>query len=351
MPKNIIVCTDGTWNHPSAADLASQDFTPADTNVYKLFALLAGEAQLRSATSRVKTIQGQVAFYDDGVGADGIWAVRVAEGATGEGLELKLRDCYQFVSEAYEAGDRLYLLGFSRGAFTARSLGGMLTRCGVPAKSRLNGACASHAFDVYRRNSAAVTAQFRTDYQSQDVAIEVIGVWDTVGALGIPIALFSPLDHLLFRFYDTALHPNVRFGYHALAIDEKRESFTPTLWDVREGIEQVWFAGVHADIGGGYKETGLSDLTLAWMLRNLQPHGMLFRDLAFTPNGSPAILGDPLMTPMHDSYKPPFVTARPAVRAIPPSPTIHISVQQRCDKAQPPYRPTNLPPEPRAYVE
>ena len=151
MPKNIIVCTDGTWNHPSAADLASQDFTPADTNVYKLFALLAGEAQLRSATSRVKTIQGQVAFYDDGVGADGIWAVRVAEGATGAGLELKLRDCYQFVSEAYEAGDRLYLLGFSRGAFTARSLGGMLTRCGVPAKSRLNGACASHAFDVYRR--------------------------------------------------------------------------------------------------------------------------------------------------------------------------------------------------------
>ena len=108
---------------------------------------------------------------------------------------------------------------------------------------------------------------------------------------------------------------------------------------------------MHADIGGGYKETGLSDLTLAWMLRNLQPHGMLFRDLAFTPSGAPAIIGDSLMMPMHDSYKPPFVTARAAVRAVPPSPTIHISVQQRCDKALPPYRPTNLPPEPRTYVE
>lgn len=226
----------------------------------------------------------------------------------------------------------------------------MLTRCGVPAKSRLTAACASHAFDVYRRNSAAVTAQFRTDYQSQDVAIEVIGVWDTVGALGIPMALFSPLDHLLFRFYDTALHPNVRFGYHALAIDEKRESFTPTLWDAREGIEQVWFAGVHADIGGGYKETGLSDLTLAWMLRKLQPHGMLFGDRAFAQNGAPASSGDPQMMPMHDSYKPPFVTVRPAIRAIVPSAAIHVSVRQRWDKVQPPYRPGNLPPEPRTYV-
>ena len=351
MPKNIIVCTDGTWNHPTATDVTSENFTSADTNVFKLFALLAGEADMRSSTSRVKTIQGQVAFYDDGVGADGIWAVRVAEGATGAGLELKLRDGYQFISEQYESGDRLCLFGFSRGAFTARSLGGMLIRCGVPAASRRNDMFASHAFDVYRRNDPTMTAQYRADYQCQDVMIEVIGVWDTVGALGIPLGFFSPLDHLLFRFHDLSLHSSVRFGYHALAIDEQRESFAPTLWDAREGVEQVWFAGVHADIGGGYKETGLSDLTLAWMLMKLQPHGILFGDRAFAPNGSPAIMGDPLMTPMHDSYKPPFVTARPAVRAIPPSPTIHISVQQRYDKAQSPYRPTNLPPEPRTYVE
>jgi len=351
MPKNIIVCTDGTWNHPAATDLGSQDFTPADTNVYKFFVLLAGEAQARSSTTRVKQASGQVALYDDGVGADGVWAVRVAEGATGAGLELKLRDGYQFVSEQYEPGDRLYLIGFSRGAFTARSLGGMLIRCGVPSKLLQSEMSASHAFDVYRRNNPAVTVQYRADYQCQDVTIEVIGVWDTVGALGIPLGVFSPLDRLLFQFYDTSLHPNVRFGYHALAIDEKRESFAPTLWDAREGIEQVWFAGVHADIGGGYKETGLSDLALAWMLTKVQPHGILFGDRAFAPNGAPAISGDPLMVPMHDSYKPPFVTARPAVRAIPPSAAIHASVQRRWSEVQPSYRPGNLPAEPRKYVE
>jgi uncharacterized protein (DUF2235 family) len=351
MPKNIIVCTDGTWNHPAATDLASQDFTPADTNVYKLFSLLAGEAQTRSPTTRIKQVAGQVALYDDGVGADGVWAMRVVEGATGAGLELKLRDGYQFVSEQYEPGDRLYLCGFSRGAFTARSLGGMLTRCGVPSRTSQNNIFASHAFDVYRRNDPAVTAQYRTDYLCQDVTIEVIGVWDTVGALGIPIDLFSALDHLLFRFHDTSLHPNVRFGYHALAIDEQRESFAPALWDAREGIEQVWFAGVHADIGGGYHETGLSDLGLAWMLKKVQAHGILFGDCACRENGVPNITGDPLMTPMHDSYRPPFVTARPAVRAILPSAAIHVSVQQRWAEGRPPYRPGNLPAEPRTYVE
>lgn len=137
MAKNIVVCTDGTWDRPTSTDSGS-NFAPEDTNVCKLFSLLPGDSQRRSATTRIKSVAGQVAFYDDGVGADGIWAVRVAEGATGAGLELKLRDAYQFVSEQYEAGDRIYLVGFSRGAFTARSLGGMLTRCGVPARQLVN---------------------------------------------------------------------------------------------------------------------------------------------------------------------------------------------------------------------
>lgn len=180
--------------------------------------------------------------------------------------------------------------------------------------------------------------------------IEVIGVWDTVGALGIPLLLFSGLDHLLLSFHDTSLHPNVRYGYQAVAIDEKRESFTPTLWDPREGIEQLWFAGVHGDVGGGYKETGLSDVTLAWMLEKLQPHGLLFSDRAFSPNGKPTIQGDPLLVPMHDSYKPPFLTLHPSIRVIPHSATLQVSVQERLAKC-PEYRPSNLPPDPREYVE
>jgi uncharacterized protein (DUF2235 family) len=350
MPKNIVVCTDGTWDRPGSTDSGSS-FLPDDTNVCKFFSLLPGDSQQQSATTRVKSVSGQIAFYDDGVGADGIWAVRIAEGATGAGLELKLRAAYRFVSEQYEAGDRLYLIGFSRGAFTARSLGGMLTRCGVPAKQFQDDVFASHAFDVYRRNNAAVTAAFWKDYQSRDVQIEVIGVWDTVGALGIPLLLFSGLDHLLFSFYDTSLHPNVRFGYHAVAIDEKRESFIPTLWDPRDGVEQVWFAGVHGDVGGGYKETGLSDTTLAWMLEKIRPHGVLFNDRAFAPDGTCLIQGNPLMMPMHDSYKPPFLTPHPSVRVIPPSGELHVSVQERLEKARPEYRPINLPPDPRKYVE
>ena len=124
MSKNIIVCTDGTWNHPSPGDLTLADSTPDETNVCKLFRFLPGASIERSSTMRVKSIPGQVALYDDGVGADGIWAVRVADGAVGAGLEVKLREGYQFVSEQYQEGDRIYLVGFSRGAFTARSLGG-----------------------------------------------------------------------------------------------------------------------------------------------------------------------------------------------------------------------------------
>ncbi len=351
IPKNIIVCTDGTWDRPASTDLSGAGFASDDTNVYKFFSLLPGDIQKRSTTTQIKSIAGQVVFYDDGVGADGIWAVRIAEGATGAGLDLKVRDGYQFVCEQYETGDRIYLVGFSRGAYTARSIAGILTRCGLPAKQLQDDAFARHAFDVYRRNNAKLTAQFRTDYQSQDVGIEVIGVWDTVGALGIPLKLFGSLDHLLFSFYDTALHPNVRFGYHAVAIDEKRESFQPTLWDPREGIEQVWFAGVHGDVGGGYKETGLSDITLAWLLEKIQPHGVLFIDQAFAPDGTIAIKGDPLMMPMHDSYKPPFLTPHPSVRVIPQSAALHVSVQERFEQARLEYRPSNLPPEPRKYVE
>lgn len=350
MSKNIIVCTDGTWDHPDSKN-PNAATTPDETNVFKFFALLPGEAQIRSNGTRVKSIEGQTAFYDDGVGADGIWAVRIAEGATGAGLEIKLRAAYRFVSEQYEEGDRIYLFGFSRGAYTARSIGGMLTRCGVPARQLLNDTFASHAFDVYRRDNDTITAQFRKDYQSRDVSIEVIGVWDTVGSLGIPLMLFSGLDHLLFRFHDTSLHPNVRFGYHAVSIDEKRESFQPSLWDPREGVEQLWFVGVHGDIGGGYKETGLSDVTFRWMLDRVQSHGLLFKDGTFTKDGTPTITGDPLMVPMHDSYKPPFISLHPSVRVIPPSATLHVSVQKRLEKAQPEYRPVNLPPEPRKYVE
>ena len=215
-----------------------------------------------------------------------------------------------------------------------------------------NDATAREALKVYRQNMAVTTNQFPTRYQVRDVVIEVIGAWDTVGALGIPLKLFGDLNQLFFRFHDTALHPNVRFGYHAVAIDEKRESFPPTLWDPREGIEQVWFPGVHSDVGGGYPESGLSDVTLAWMLEKVKPHGIIFEEGTFDTDGNPVLKGDPLMTPMHDSYKPPFITPLgPAPRVIPVSAALHTSVKERLGNVALAYQPPNLPPEPRKYVD
>jgi uncharacterized protein (DUF2235 family) len=298
-----------------------------------------------------ESVPGQIAAYDDGVGADGLEAVRIVEGATGAGLAQKIQDGYYFIAEQYQPGDYLYLCGFSRGAYTVRSLGGLLTHCGLPTTGPITGTLVTEAYDVYRGHLADTTAQFRRQYAVMDVLIEVIAVWDTVGALGIPLKLFDRLDHYLFRFEDTALHPNIRFGYHAVAIDEQRESFVPTLWDPREGIEQVWFAGVHADVGGGYAEADLSNITLAWMLEKLRLHGVLFRAGTFTTQGAATVQGDPSGL-MHNSYKPPFVTLLgPSPRHIPSSAALHESVQIRLANTTLGYHPTNLPTDPRKYVK
>ena len=343
MAKNIVFCADGTWNRPELT---------SSTNVWKFFEYLPGEESttLISPHMAVKAVIGQIAAYDDGVGADGLEAVRIVEGATGAGLAQKIQDGYRFIAEQYQAGDHVYLCGFSRGAYTVRSLGGMLTRCGLPRTETTTASLASEAYEVYRHHLADTTAQFRTTYAVVDVLIDVIGVWDTVGALGIPLKLFDPVDHYLFRFEDTALHPNIRFGYHAVSIDEQRESFSPTLWDPREGVEQVWFPGVHSDIGGGYAEADLSDVALAWMLEKLWPHGVLFQDGTFNSHGESIVKGNPL-GPMHDSYKPPFLTVLgPSPRRIPSSAMLHRSVQARLADLALAYHPTNLPPELRKYV-
>jgi uncharacterized protein (DUF2235 family) len=164
MSKNIIVCTDGTWNHPD--DSAADPHQPSeDTNVVKLFQHLLGEPNVTPPTM-IKSVDKQVAFYDDGVGAVGNAAVRVIEGAIGAGLDVKLQDAYGFIIKNYVSGDSIYLFGFSRGAYTARSLGGMLTRCGVPSRTAINNEAAQEALQVYRHNMDLTTEQFRKKYLS-----------------------------------------------------------------------------------------------------------------------------------------------------------------------------------------
>ncbi len=273
MAKRIVFCSDGTWNHPGE----TQNGLPADTNVYKLY-----KALQVSAT--------QVPRYDDGVGADGLPVDRILGGAIGDGLFGKIKAGYTFLSHMYEDGDAIYLFGFSRGAYTARSLGGMLATCGLPAKDKLTDQTVEDAFDAYRSrtNRPALKAALQAKYGNRDVPIAMVGVWDTVGALGIPGDVFENFDDSIYGFLDTSLSIRVKAAYHALAIDERRNEFPATVWDplspaalaAGNTLQQLWFAGVHSDVGGGYAETGLSDITLAWMIKNAMQEGLDFEQVA-----------------------------------------------------------------------
>ncbi|MBV8863891.1 MAG: DUF2235 domain-containing protein [Acidobacteriaceae bacterium] len=250
MSKVIAFCADGTWDKAST-----------HTNVYKLFKSLIVSSS-------------QMPFYDDGVGADGNPITKLLGGAFGVGLWQKIKEGYTKIAHVYEAGDSLFLFGFSRGAFTARSLAGMIAACGLPTKNFTQD-LVNTAFDAYRNkaNRAQLLAKL-ADSEMHDAKITMVGVWDTVGALGIP-SFLGGVDPIHYGFLDTGLHPDVLNAYQALAIDEMRREFPPTLWTSPpapgQNLEQVWFCGVHSDVGGGEPDasdggTALSDITLTWMI-------------------------------------------------------------------------------------
>jgi uncharacterized protein (DUF2235 family) len=263
MSKRIAFCADGTWN---TAD--------SHTNVYRLYKAMLTQAD-------------QVAFYDDGVGADGNPIDRLLGGAVGEGLYKKIKDAYTKIAHTYEKDDELFIFGFSRGAFTARSLAGMIAGCGLPtaALDPNDNTFVETVFSAYR--NPAHRQQILAPLAGKslhDAKITMIGVWDTVGALGIP-AIIGGIDPLRYGFLDTTLHPDVQNAYHALSIDERRREFPATLWTGNpangQTIEQVWFSGVHCDVGGGYTETDLSDITLRWMMKKATAHGLVFDQTVF----------------------------------------------------------------------
>jgi uncharacterized protein (DUF2235 family) len=251
MSKRIVLCTDGTW-----------DNTGNNTNVYKV-------------KNGSPTDADQVVSYDDGVGANGTIIEKLAGGALGAGLFQKIKEGYSQVAQLYEQDDPIFLFGFSRGAYTARSIAGMIAICGLPT-ANFDNTMVETAFTAYRNTDQRETllAQLNKNYAMYNAKITMLGVWDTVGSLGIP-AIFGGVDHLLYGFLDTSLHPDVLNAYQALAIDERRIEFPPTLWTSQpaagQTLEQVWFTGVHCDVGGGYADdpktgTELSDITLSWMM-------------------------------------------------------------------------------------
>jgi uncharacterized protein (DUF2235 family) len=337
MPKNIVFCADGTWNHPDETDGG----VLAPTNVYKFFNTL-----LQTDT--------QAPHYDSGVGTDGTPIDQLLGGAIGEGLFQKIKDGYTIIARSYQDGDQIYLFGFSRGAYTARSLGGMIAVCGLPAPGKFDGEATDAAFVTYRApkmrvDRSTLLNDFVAKYSARDVQIAMVGVWDTVGALGIPGDLFNGLDTNVYGFLDTSLHPDVQAAYHALAIDEKRNEFAPTVWTTPASpaqiVEQIWFSGVHCDVGGGYAEHGLSDITLGWMMGKAAARGLVFDSkLAslYPPLDSPPMLSNPkfALDVTHESWT--ALWGFPATRMIGPNASFSNSVAIRWAHV-PGYQPKNLP--------
>ena len=291
--KKLIVCADGTWNTEDETDQGS----PCPTNVTKIaHAILPAD----------KNGNAQVVRHIDGVGTD--LGIKVRGGAVGRGLFHNVLTGYQFLYHNYEEGDQIFLFGFSRGAFTARSLAGLIRNSGI--LKRGHESFEDEAVALYRDYAPETlpdgekSVAFRAAH-SFDTDIEFIGVWDTVGALGIPglNGSFRILKGLDWQFHDVALSRKVKKAFHALAIHEHREEFVPTLWEKKadapaaQVLEQVWFSGVHADVGGGYPQTGLSDVTLRWMLDKASKEGNLALDETPLLNFKP----DP-MAKGHDSF-------------------------------------------------
>jgi len=277
--KKLVICCDGTWSRADQGE---------PTNVVKL-------------AYRVSK-RDQVLFYDQGVGT-GNSLDRLFGGAFGHGLADNVFDAYRFLIANYEAGDQIFLFGFSRGAYTVRSLAGMIRKCGILRRDAVE--YYTETLRLYRdadTHPDHPEAQRHRDVLSvtPDIPIQFLGVWDTVGALGIPIRGLRWLSRRKYQFHDTELSAAVRNAAHAVAIDERRAPFTPTLWKPvpKNGqvVKQLWFPGVHSDVGGGYKETGLSDCTLEWMMGRASEAGLIFDE------SMPRLKAD-ACGPIHDSRK------------------------------------------------
>jgi uncharacterized protein (DUF2235 family) len=328
MSKVIVFCADGTWNGPGQPD--ADNTTDPPTNVYKLFLNLAGADQqasmmLAKEQERVlKDADGTVlqwSKYLHGVGDSHNFLVQLLGGAIGAGLIARIVRGYTFISRNFVPGDQIVITGFSRGAYTARALAGMIATKGLldPTKNDLQNLQTGYRLGAavwydFRRIATRTNPSWlgklvdlvtdlpaffqQTVPSSQLIAtrIDTVAVWDTVGSLGIPAYTVTDQRVDLFQFADTALSPLVNHGIHAVAVDERRKDFTPTLWDPDPRIMQALFPGCHSDVGGGFPgpgvETGLSDATLQWMMDQLAARGVAFlTQPAYVPQPNPCATG------------------------------------------------------------
>ena len=262
--KRLIICCDGTWNTPEME---------SPTNVVRL---------AKAVKKRGEDGTLQLVYYDEGVGTAG-WVDKIIGGAMGEGLDVNVRQAYRFLANNHEDGDEIYLFGFSRGAYTVRSLAGLIGYAGMLQRHQLTEF--TEAYELYRTNkeaNAPVATAFRSSHKTEVPQIKLLGCWDTVGALGIPDKLPGiGLDRRFnrrYRWVDDQLGQHVANAMHALAIDERRREFAPTHMMSRgkeQKVEEVWFAGDHGSVGGGAKhKEPLARFALEWMVDGMERHGL-----------------------------------------------------------------------------
>jgi uncharacterized protein (DUF2235 family) len=351
MPKTIIFCADGTWNHPNEPKAAGGDGQrKLNTNVAKLADQRDSQGNIDQPGAFASTAD-QVVIYDDGVGVE---FPEFLGGAFGVGIFGKVKQGYAQILEKYEKGDRLFLFGFSRGAYTARSLAGMLSLIGLPtvlpagdrqaqAREAAEKAFLAYATPVDRQGLLKAMAAFALEIPT----IAMQGMWDTVGSLGFTGALFGAKDPVVYGFLDTNLHDNTQAAFHAMSIDEHRGEFVMTPWPGKtrndQVLRQVWFSGVHSDVGGSATELGtkdtptaLADITLSWMLKNAEACGA-----KLSPAADMYRAIDPMkaIVPSKDSFSPLWVINRH--RSIPAGSTVANSVAVRL-QWDATYRPPNL---------
>ncbi|RFU19195.1 DUF2235 domain-containing protein [Geodermatophilus marinus] len=318
MPKRLVLCCDGTWN---TAD-QERDGRPCPTNVTKV-ALGIADEDGEGVEQRV--------CYQPGLGTRP--GERLRGGAVGVGLSRNVKDAYRFVVENYDPGDELFFFGFSRGAYTARSTVGLIHKCGV--LQRRHAGRLDQAYALYRsravRPSHLEARLFRRSY-AHGPRVGFVGVWDTVGSVGIPsVGLgLAALVNRRWGFHDTRLSTTVEAACQALAVDELRRPFAPTLWQRDPGaedqrVEQVWFSGDHCDVGGGHRDSALADIALLWMVQRAESCGLAFREDAFRrPGGGAPTRFDGRTFPvdpdprgrLHDSRRWVFRVLRPYHRPI-----------------------------------
>lgn len=301
LPKNIIVCADGTGNKGG--------YSP-DSNVYKVYKTV--DKNYIGSCKDGGEIKEQIIFYDNGVGTSTNKYWRAISGGFGLGFKNNVCDLYKFLARTYRKGDRIYFFGFSRGASTVRACNGMINKCGLVKGEGLRNrelvALVDEAYVAYKKHKTnpVLAENFKndSDKSSGAVPIKFLGVWDTVVALGFPkrtditgpvtlllTAIFGTLETIFdfffpHSFYHYKLTDNVEYACQALAMDDERTAFWPYVWQekniegandrTKDNVEQVWFSGMHSNVGGGYERAGMAGVPLYWMMKRAERHGLMF---------------------------------------------------------------------------